>query len=184
MSSIEDAVSTYIVAKDGNRPWLMTHAFAEDAELEMIVRTDAISFPNAAKGLTQITEILVSRFAMDNENVYTFCLSRPAPSHRDHFLCDWLVGMSTKRDGAVRVGCGRYDWRFGGDNLVTKLTINIETMSVLPGSEQAPVFRWLSALSYPWCSGTQALEAMPSIDGLAAVKSFLQRSALRNRATS
>jgi len=184
MSSIEDAVSTYILAKDGNRPWLMPRAFAEGAELEMIVRTDASSFPSAAKGLTQITDILVSRFAVDYENVYTFCLSRPTQGHGDHFSCNWLVGMSAKRDGAVRVGCGRYDWRFGGDHLVTRLTIDIQTMNVLPSSEQAPVFHWLSALPYPWCSGTDALEAMPSVDGLATIKSFLQRTALQDEAMS
>jgi hypothetical protein len=183
MSNIEDAVSTYILAKDGNRPWLMARAFAAGAELEMIVKTDAISFPGAAKGLAQITEILVSRFAVDYENLYTFCLSRPTQAHGEHFSCNWLVGMSAKRDGAVRVGCGRYDWRFAGDNMVTRLTINIETMSVLPSSVQAPVFRWLSALPYPWCSGTNALKAMPSIDDLAPIRSFLQRAALQNRAS-
>jgi hypothetical protein len=184
MTSIEDAVSTYILAKDGNRPWLMARAFADDAELEMIVKTDAISFPSAAKGLTQITEILVSGFAVDYENVYTFCLSHPTHSQSDHFSCDWLVGMSAKRDGAVRVGCGRYDWRFGRDQLVRKLIINIETMSVLPSSEQAQVFRWLSALPYPWCSGREALEVIPSIEGLAAIRLFLQRAATEDRATS
>jgi hypothetical protein len=183
MASIEDAVTTYILAKDGNRPWLMTRSFAEDAGLEMVVKTDAISFPSAARGLAQITEILVGRFAVDYENVYTFCLSRPALSHGDHFSCDWLVGMSAKRDGAVRVGCGRYDWHFGACQLVKKLTINIETMSVLPGSEQVQVFPWLAALPYPWCSGRVALAAMPSIDGLAAIRSFLQRAALQNGVT-
>ena len=51
-----DAISTYILAKDSNRPQLMKHAFAGDCELEMAVKTDAISFPNSAKGLEQITQ--------------------------------------------------------------------------------------------------------------------------------
>ncbi|MHC2619555.1 hypothetical protein ACVIW2_001587 [Bradyrhizobium huanghuaihaiense] len=72
-----DAISTYILAKDGNRPQMMTRAFADDCELEMIVKTDAISFPSAAKGLEQVTQVLVTGFGEQYENVRTFCLSRP-----------------------------------------------------------------------------------------------------------
>jgi hypothetical protein len=46
-----EAISTYILAKDSNRPQLMKDAFAEDCELEMIVKPDAISFPGSAKGV-------------------------------------------------------------------------------------------------------------------------------------
>ena len=72
-----DAISTYILAKDGNRPQLMKQAFVEDCELEMVVKTDAISFPSSAKGLEQITQVLVTGFGDQYENVRTFCLSRP-----------------------------------------------------------------------------------------------------------
>jgi hypothetical protein len=37
MSSPFDAVNTYFLAKDGNRPFLMRRASAEDADLEMVV---------------------------------------------------------------------------------------------------------------------------------------------------
>ena len=49
MSTPSDAVSSYILAKDGNRPFLVRRAVAEDAELETVVKTDAISFPSSAK---------------------------------------------------------------------------------------------------------------------------------------
>jgi len=49
MSTPSNAVRNYILAKDGNRPFLMRQAFAEDAELEMVVNTDAISFPGLQK---------------------------------------------------------------------------------------------------------------------------------------
>lgn len=93
----------------GNRPFLLRHAFAEDVELGMIVKTNAVSFPNTAKGLSAIEEILCRRFANDFENVYTFCLTRPTDANRRHFPCHWLVGMSAKNGGVIRVGCGRYD---------------------------------------------------------------------------
>ena len=46
MPSPVDAVSSYFRAKDGNRPFLLRRAFAEDVHLEMVVKTDALSFPN------------------------------------------------------------------------------------------------------------------------------------------
>jgi hypothetical protein len=83
-----DAVSTYIFAKDRNRPQLMKDAFAVDCELEMVVKTDAISFPSSAKGLVQVTEVLVTSFGDQYENVRTFCLSRPSLEYLPHFRCD------------------------------------------------------------------------------------------------
>jgi hypothetical protein len=58
---------TPFLAKDGNRPFLMRRAFAEHAELEMVVKTDAISFPSSARGMNAIEEILVRRFGVDYE---------------------------------------------------------------------------------------------------------------------
>jgi len=129
-----DAISTYILAKDSNRPQLMKHAFAGDCELEMAVKTDAISFPSSAKGLEQVTQILVTNFGDQYENVRTFCLSRPNSEYLPHFRCDWLVGMSARQGGGVRVGCGHYGWRFraDADGRVKKLVIDIEVMCVLP----------------------------------------------------
>ena len=169
-----DAISTYILAKDGNRPQLMTRAFADDCELEMIVKTDAISFPSAARGLEQVTQVLVTGFGEQYENVRTFCLSRPGSDYLPHVRCDWLVGMSARQGGAVRVGGGHYDWHFGsGDGRVTKLVIEIETMSVLPAASAGLIMRWLSALPYPWCSGVQAGETVPDIDALRPTARFL-----------
>jgi len=123
MPSPSDAISAYIHAKDGNRPYLLRWAFAETVALEMVVKTDAISFPASAKGLDSITPILVHRFARDFENVYSFCLASPPEPDLRQFSCDWLVGMSSKGSGEIRVGCGRYDWFFqtSGQCLVDKL---------------------------------------------------------------
>jgi hypothetical protein len=132
-----DAVTTYFLAKDGNRPHLIRRIFAMDAELEMIVKTDAISFPQSVRGVDAIEETLVCRFAHDFENIYSFGLTRPAVADRLHFPCHWLVGMSAKKDGPLRVGCGRYDWYFTDDEkgLIRRLVINIEAMTVFPRSE-------------------------------------------------
>jgi hypothetical protein len=175
MSSPSDAVSTYIFAKDGNRPFLMRRAFAEDAELETVVKTDAISFPSSAKGSSAIAEILGRSFGLAYENVYTFCLSRPSEANRRHFPCHWLVGMSARSNGEIRVGCGRYDWYFRRDNecLVERLVIAIDVMQIFPATQLAACMNWFSCLPYPWCTPDQALRAAPAIDGLAEIKAYL-----------
>jgi hypothetical protein len=170
-----DAISAYILAKDGNRRQLMKQAFVEDCELEMVVKTDAISFPSSAKGLEQITQVLVTGFGDQYENVRTFCLSRPDAGHLPHFRCDWLVGMSARQGGAVRVGCGHYGWDFASDDdgRVTKLVIDIEVMCVLPVEASKPIMQWLAALPYPWCSAPQARERIPDINALRPIERFL-----------
>ena len=58
-----EAVETYILAKDGNRPFLLKQAFAGDVGLEMVVMTDAISFPSTAAGLSAVKDIWCVDFA-------------------------------------------------------------------------------------------------------------------------
>jgi len=175
MSSASDAVSTYIRAKDGNRPFLLRRAFAEDAALEMVVKTDAISFPSSAKGLCAIEEILVRRFGVDYENIFTFCLSQPSEVDQVHFLCHWLVGMSARANGQIRVGCGRYDWYFGKEGRVEKLAITIDLMNVLSPTELLASMSWLSSLPYPWCSPDQALNGMPTTEGFAEIANYVKQ---------
>jgi hypothetical protein len=176
MITASDAVSAYIFAKDGNRPFLMRRAFSDDAELEMDVKTDAISFPNSAKGLSALENILVRRFGLDYENIFTFCLSQPSEANRLHFACHWLVGMSARSDGQIRIGCGRYDWHFGQDGRVEKLAIAIHCMTVLPASELSVSMTWLSGLPYPWCRPHEALRSMPTSEEFAEIATYLKQA--------
>lgn len=177
MTSLQRPIETYIRAKDGNRPHLIAEAFAPDAELAMDVRTGNIAFPSAVTGAAEIARVLVSEFAAQYENVYTFCIGEP-PLAGDAFECGWLVCMTEKHGGAVRVGHGRYLWR--GDEAqgnVTSLRITIATMSVLPAQCGAPVLAWAAALPYPWCPADRLpinAPRLPAIDDAA--------TALRNGA--
>lgn len=169
--STSQAIANYIFAKDYNRPHLMRRAFCEAADLQMLVKSGAISFPPAVRGRDEITDVLVRRFGQTYENVYTFCLCQPPVSGAKNFACDWLVGMSSKADGSVRVGCGRYDWAFApaGLGLVTQLKITIEQMVVLPPAALGEVMDWLSSLPHPWCGSALALSGMPRGEELAAI---------------
>ena len=104
MPSPLEAVTTYFHAKDENRPFLMGQAFAEDIRLEMIVKTEAISFPSSANGLAEVEEVLVRRIATDFENVYTFGLARPTEPID---VTSLVIGWSPCRPGTeVRSGSG------------------------------------------------------------------------------
>ena len=174
MPSPTAAVETYVLAKDGNRPFLMRRVFHEDVDLEIVVNTSAIDFPGVAEGMRAI-EDLSRRFANDFENVFTFCLAQPSADHRRHFPCAWLVGMSAKGDGPIRVGSGRYDWYFTPDErcLVERLLIRIDVMEIIPAAEIGAVMGWLAQLPYPWCSPAEALATMPELPALQAIRDYV-----------
>jgi hypothetical protein len=174
----ERVLRTYFRAKDENRPHLMREAFSEAATLETVVKTSAISFPPLSHGLAPITDVLVRKFAQFYENVYSFYLERPLRHvPLTSFSCDWLVGMSEKESGRVRVGCGRYDWRFQPEEprLADRLVINIEAMQILSADRCDAILQWLTQLPYPWCSARTVLEAAPSISELDPVLSHVGR---------
>ena len=175
MADRAEVIANYIQAKDCNRPWMMAKAFSEDAHLEMENKSGAISFPSAAVGIEKISEVLVRQFSRENENVYTVCLCTAPDGDSLQFSCDWLVGMSRKDTGEVRVGCGQYEWVFSDKPqlLATKLKITIEVMQVLARDNIQPVMRWLSGLAYPWCAVDRVIHNLPQINGLVPISEFL-----------
>lgn len=177
MKFSSELIHKYILAKDGNRPHLMKHAFAENAILEMVVKTGSISFPPLSRGIDSIMDVLVRRFGKTYENVYTLCLANPPKESGGSFSCKWLVVMSEKESGVVRVGCGKYDWLFQKEEpyLVERLTITIELMQVLPQESLHSVMDWISNLPYPWCPVKVVTNNMPKVDGIQAVINYISR---------
>jgi hypothetical protein len=163
MKSPSEAILAYLRAKDQNRPYLMRRAFTEAASLK--------------SGVDSITEVLVRRFAQSFENVFTFCLGDPPKDDARSFSCKWMVGMSERESGAVRVGCGRYDWLFQTDEscLVRELTITIEFMQTLPPRTLDPIMDWLSSLPYPWCPVTTAIASAPKVEGLEGILDYISQ---------
>ncbi|MCY1519912.1 hypothetical protein D9M68_546760 [compost metagenome] len=174
-SSTESVLRDYFHAKDENRPHYMARAFAPDAVLKMALRTQAIAFPPESHGLAAIADTLVRKFGQTYENVYTFYLSRPEPGVRlPGYQCDWIVGMTEKATGNVRVGCGRYDWEFQKEPYrASSLVITIETMVSLPAADAEAVFGWLLALDYPWTNAARVVASAPPLEALAPVVHYL-----------
>lgn len=173
--STESLLRDYFHAKDENRPIYMAQAFANDAVLKMALRTQAIAFPPESHGLAAITDTLVRKFGQTYDNVFTFYLSRPqADATLPEYACDWVVGMTEKATGNVRVGCGRYDWVFQADPYRAKrLTITIESMVSLPPDNAPAVFGWLTSLDYPWTDARRVVAAAPPLEALAPVVHYL-----------
>ena len=174
MHTPADSILAYLRAKDGNRPHLMAQAFTEDASLAMLVNTGAISFPPLSGGREAIAEVLVRRFSQTYENVYTLCLAAPPGELDTRFACDWLVVMTERESGAVRVGCGRYDWCFAPkSHLAERLAITIESMQSLSSCDMEAVMDWVTALPYPWCAPEQAMSGAPNISELDSVFDYI-----------
>jgi hypothetical protein len=144
----------YFRAKDGNRPHLLERVFCVDAQLEVNNASSAITFPAITNGRERIADVLVRDFGRDNENVYSFYLSAPPEGAVEQFSCSWLVGMTEKSSGSVRVGCGTYRWKLHYEPApcATALVISIDVMQVLAPTERNRVLAWLEGLTYPWSS--------------------------------
>lgn len=173
MPNPSEAISAYIHAKDCNRPWLIGRSFAEDAVAAIVNRTDAIAFPGEIAGRDNLIDALLRRFALEFENVFTFCLCPPPLRRAPRFSCDWLVGMSVRATGEIRVGAGRYDWEFNAAGLVERVAITIETMQAVPPTELDAIMSWLADLPCPWCPAEAALARAPAIPALAAVNDYI-----------
>ena len=175
MPNTARSIEKYIFAKDANRPDLLRQSFTVDATLEMVVHTGVISFPPQVKGRAGIADVLVRRFGQSYENVYTFCLGEPPKADATTHACKWLVGMSVKETGELRIGCGEYHWRFEPQSgLVEHLCIKIEHMQVCPPQDLEPVMNWLQSLDYPWCLPGEMIEGVAQISNIAPVIEYLQ----------
>jgi hypothetical protein len=174
----QSVLRAYFNAKDGNQPQLMREVFGEDALLTFHVKAPGVFFPEVSRGRAAIAEVLVGRFGETYANVRSFYLDWPA-ARVTEFSCDWLVGMTQRADGEVRVGCGRYDWRFqsAAPGLANELRITIECMQRLPAGELSAILAWLGKLEYPFTSARAVAAEAPALPALAPVLRYLGRDA-------
>ena len=155
----EEAISSYVRAKDNNKPHLMSGVFEESANLTMEVKTDKIAFPSETNGLSSITRVLIKDFNQKYNNIYTFCMTNTAFSDREKTFCKWVVVMTENE--SIRIGFGDYKWIFNND-LVSQLTITIEKMIVLEKNHGKEIFSWTDKQSYPWCDSSDFLKEAPA----------------------
>lgn len=168
----EKIITHYIHAKDENRPHLMKNVFTNSATLEIVLKTESISFPSCTVGLHAISDVLVSKFNITYENIYTYCFIDSLKQHKNELSCSWLVTMSEKANGSVRVGYGQYNWHFDneGVTLADRLIITIEKMVTLNSSFSDQIMDWLNTQPYPWCNSVSISQTMPEIEALDSIR--------------
>lgn len=151
----------------------MQRIFSNNAVLEMNVKTENIAFPSKTEGLDLITDVLVNKFNESYENILTFCLSDSIEQSIDaseYINCRWLVGMTTKDNGELRIGHGIYEWKFDKKlSLVNHLIITIDEMVILDPQNKTLIMSWLNRLPYPWCETIEVNNSMPKIEGLVPI---------------
>jgi hypothetical protein len=168
-------LEAYFRAKDGNRPHLLAQVFTPDARLEVNNASASVIFPAVTQGIEGIADALVRQFGRTYENVYSFYLSVPEGAPRQ-FKCAWLVGMTDKQSGEVRVGCGTYEWSlvYEPAPLASGLVISIRAMQVFAPPVQSEVLAWLEQLPYPWATAAAVLSSAPALNGLSPVLNSLR----------
>jgi len=171
-----EAIAAYLRAKDENRPYLMERAFVPDATLAIVVKSEAIAFPPFTRGRDAITQLLVREFGRTYENVRTLCYGSPPRSTDGRHSCNWLVGMSAKDGGVIRVGVGRYDWTFAAPSPrhAERLDITIDLMQVLAADQLSAVTSWMFALPYPWCPIRTAFATAPRLGSLEPLRRWAE----------
>lgn len=158
MNSIfKKLITTYIKAKDTNKPHLMKYVFKKDASLEMIVNSENISFPSKVNGIENITNTLIKDFSLKFENVYTICLENTIKEKNDFLVCDWVVFMNDRSTNEIKIGFGSYIWE-KEDNLIKSLEIKIEQMDLIESSYLDEIMDIVESLPYPWCLSEELKE--------------------------
>lgn len=164
MDALRRAIEAYIYGKDGNRPHLLEDAFSRNAELSIKVNSTNISFPEEVTGSEEISKILVTEFSQRFENVYTWCIGHPPKDAGTKFECKWLVCMTEKHSGALRMGFGTYRWQLcASAGKVEKLAITIEQMHVLERKFSSSILSWAQRVPYPWCSVDLVISTIPEV---------------------
>ena len=165
----------YFRGKDGNRSHLLSRVFTPDARLEVNNASTSITFPAITHGSEAIADVLVRQFCRNNENVYSFYLSKPQ-GMVERFSCSWFVGMTDRQTTELRIGCGTYEWNFVYEPAprASGLVISIKVMQVLPASLRPEVLAWLEQLPYPWATATAVLHSAPALEELSPVLSALR----------
>ncbi|WP_261842464.1 hypothetical protein [Aliamphritea ceti] len=176
MGQLRRHIEAYLIAKDNNKPHLMPQVFIQDAELRMQVDSNNINFPPKVSGEAEITATLVQRFNEAHQNIYTFCLpeslSESMPDEQGYVTCRWFVCMQDKRSTEIKIGAGWYRW-YAGDQQIERLDIEIQQMNLSLADKQSVIFSWAQRLPWPWCSAEIAVETLPCISEMDALREFL-----------
>lgn len=165
----KELITAYIQAKDENRPWYLTKVFSSDAVLEMKVESDVIDFPAEVFGREAIPDILVKNFSQTYDNVFTFVFDDSVTYDGMKLSCMWLVIMTKKDDGSLRVGYGKYTWYFKPNSnqfLVPKLRIEIISMNEFPLSFMDSIYNCVEVMPYPWIQKSDCKKLVHSIPDL------------------
>jgi hypothetical protein len=164
---IRELIETYVRAKDQTRPYEMARVFTPDVNLTMNVLTREIEFPPQAQGLQSVAKILCSDLNRRFENILTFCLSEPPGDTADSYKCEWIVVMSEKEGGQVRVGGGIYEWNLDpSHSLISSFVITVKGMGTLSIDHLPQITEWVRQLDYPWTTRPRIEASGSTIEGL------------------
>lgn len=161
-------LTEYLAAKDEQRPHLMKQVFSDDAVFESRFEFDT-DFPTDGPSVGQKAVIDAFRgLGAMMENIYTVCTVDSVDDAETTMSCGWLVGMSERATGRVRVAWGDYRWTFDHHGTrATELIVTMKHMAFIEPEQLDAVMVWLRHLPSPWVSAEQLVGDAPAFDELA-----------------
>jgi len=167
----------YLQAKDESRPYLFRQVFPENGRFQTRFSIDTdFDQGGMREGIAEITNTfgMLGRFF---ENIFTTCpIESASYTEEGQLQSTWIVGMSSRDNGDIRIAAGAYLWTFDEESgKVAELDVLMEHMLEFPGKHLAAIMDWLSALPQPWCETKALLDGMPEIEGLEPVRTYFSK---------
>lgn len=173
-----ELIHTYLRAKDESRPILFRQVFLKEGRFQTRFSIDTdFNQGGMRHGLDTITQTF-QQLGAGFENIFTTCPIESA-FYNDvgQLESSWVVGMTGRNEGQVRLAAGSYLWTFDSDSgLVKELDVLMEHMLVLPAHHAESILSWLSPLPQPWCRSVELLERMPHLSELQPVRDYFSNS--------
>ena len=169
-------LTKYLEAKDQQRPFLFGEVFTSEAMFQsrFAFETD-FNDERPVHGLDAIAGVF-QRMGSRVENIFTVYTPSSVRWDAGALSIDWLVGMSERESGKLRLAWGDYAWRFNpAGTRATELVVLMRQMIELPASAGSSINHWLAELPAPWCEAEQILESMPSFAGSEDLRAFFSR---------
>lgn len=159
-------VSSYLQAKDEQRPHLFRTVFAHDAVFQSRFTFDTdFADEDEHHGAVAIAEVF-KRLGATCENIYTVCFDDTVVvDDVTAFSCGWAVVMQERQSGRMRLAVGTYDWQVDAAAAVARrLDVVMTHMQEVDAAVNDHVLdgmhRLLSSTTAPWCDRPSFAKAM------------------------
>jgi len=163
----------YLHAKDCGVPARFADAFTPDATFTSRFEFEtSFSDEEPRVGLAAIAETF-GLLTKHCDNITTLCTLDSVVTDGDTLRNKWIVAMTNRDSGCIRVAWGDYVWTMDPEaERARSLIVNMRHMAEMGPEHAEVVLVWLRALPAPWCDGQALVVDMPALLGLVNLREY------------